>query len=83
MTSVGGAPEGREEYDGDGNLIRWACGNCGQMTTVRHFLARGGVIVHDPDAAMREVAGLDDPEPHSGFDASNGPLMGRTDRRKP
>lgn len=42
---------------------RWVCGGCGRETTVRHFLQREGVIVHDPDSAYREAIGLDDPEP--------------------
>ena len=41
----------------------WECGSCGERTTVRHFLQRGGVMVHDPDAAWREAAGLDEHEP--------------------
>jgi hypothetical protein len=52
-----------ETFDLAGNLITWDCGACGHETTVRHFLQRGGVIVHDPDAALREAAGLDEPEP--------------------
>jgi hypothetical protein len=41
----------------------WTCGGCGQETSVRHFLQRDGVMVHDPEAAYREAAGLDEPEP--------------------
>ena len=41
----------------------WRCGACGEMTTVRHFLQRGGVMVHDVEAAYREAVGLDEPEP--------------------
>lgn len=41
----------------------WECGGCGQVTSVRHWLQREGVMVHDPDAAFREAAGLDEPEP--------------------
>jgi hypothetical protein len=41
----------------------WVCGSCLQLTSIRHFLQRDGVIVHDPDAAYREVVGLDPPEP--------------------
>lgn len=44
-------------------IEEWRCGNCGVWTSVRHFLQRGGIIVHDPEAAYREVAGLDQPEP--------------------
>lgn len=42
---------------------RWTCGACGGETSVRHFLRRGGVTVHDVEAAYREAIGLDDPEP--------------------
>ena len=41
----------------------WECGTCGERTAVRHYLQRGGVIVHDVEAAWREAAGLDEPEP--------------------
>lgn len=44
-------------------LEEWECGHCHKMTNVRHFLQRGGVMVHDPDAAFREVVGLDQSEP--------------------
>lgn len=42
--------------------VSWTCGTCGEEVTVRHYLARDGVIVHDPEAAYREAAGLDEPE---------------------
>lgn len=40
----------------------WECGHCHQETSVTHFLQRGGVMIHDPEAAYREQAGLDKPE---------------------
>lgn len=40
----------------------WECGGCGEVTGVRHWLKRDGVMAHDPDAAFREAAGLDEPE---------------------
>jgi hypothetical protein len=40
----------------------WQCA-CGEFTTVRHYLQRDGVLVHDPDAAYREAAGLAPREP--------------------
>jgi hypothetical protein len=40
----------------------WQCA-CGEFTTVRHYIQRDGVLVHDPDAAYREAAGLVAPEP--------------------
>jgi hypothetical protein len=46
-----------------GMPVDWTCGGCGELTTVRHWLQRGGVMAHDPEAAMREAAGLDAPEP--------------------
>lgn len=51
-----------EEYDRDGNLTRWTCGDCGELVSVRHYLQRGGVIVHDPEAALLEASGLVEPE---------------------
>lgn len=44
-------------------LFSWPCGGCGEITTVRHYLQRGGVMVHDVDAAYREAIGLDEAEP--------------------
>lgn len=41
----------------------WECGGCGELTSVRHWLQRDGVMAHDPDAAFREAAGLDKQEP--------------------
>lgn len=41
----------------------WECGGCGEITSVRHWLQRNGVMAHDPDAAFREAIGLDEPEP--------------------
>jgi hypothetical protein len=40
----------------------WTCA-CGEETTVSHWLQRGGVMVHDPEAAYRQVVGLDEREP--------------------
>lgn len=48
----------------------WECPVCGEVTSVRHYLQRDGVMVHDPDAAFREAVGLDAPEPLP--EASNG-----------
>jgi hypothetical protein len=45
---------------GDGE---WECGTCHEMVTVRHYLQRDGVMVHDPEAAYAEAAGLVEPEP--------------------
>jgi hypothetical protein len=57
---------GGAEFDFEGNLVRWPCRECGgAMIAVRHYLQRGGVMVHDPDAAMLEAAGLTEPEPPS------------------
>lgn len=59
MSRPGGAPV----FDFEGNLVSWTCGACGEHVSVRHFLTRDGVTVHDPEAAMLEAAGLTEPEP--------------------
>lgn len=41
----------------------WLCPTCGELTTVRHYLGRDGVVVHDPESAYMEAAGLVEPEP--------------------
>lgn len=45
------------------DVVEWLCGYCRKSTSVTHFLQRDGVMVHDPQAAYRVAAGLDEEEP--------------------